>query len=89
VDSPTGTFGNVGRGTFDGPGIIMLDMGLMKNFKVSEKIGLQFRAETYNSMNHPNFADPVSSIANPLQTGRITSTSTDPREFQFGFRMSF
>lgn len=84
-----GTFGNSGRGIFDGPGVISLDMGLMKNFKISERVGLQFRIEAFNSTNHPNFADPSSDISNPLYTGKIYSLTTDMRELQAAFRISF
>jgi hypothetical protein len=84
-----GTFGNAGRGLFDGPGIIMLDTGLMKNFKVTENVGLQFRAEAFNITNHPNFADPSSDITNPGFTGRISSLTTFMRQMQFSFRVSF
>ena len=84
-----GTFGNSGRGILDGPGVITMDTGLMKNFKVSEGVGLQFRIEAFNATNHPNFADPTSDITNPLYTGRISSLTTDMRELQAAFRISF
>ncbi|PYV24260.1 MAG: hypothetical protein DMG24_12015 [Acidobacteria bacterium] len=84
-----GTFGNAGRGLFDGPGIIGLDTGLLKNFKLTENVGLQFRAEAFNTTNHPNFADPTSDVSNPLYTGKIYSLTTDMREMQFSFRISF
>jgi hypothetical protein len=83
------TFGAAGRGIFDGPGIIMVDTGLMKNFKVTEKVGLQFRWEAFNLTNHPNFADPSSDITNPGFTGRISSLTTFMRQMQFSFRVSF
>jgi hypothetical protein len=84
-----GTFGNSGRGIFDGPGVISLDTGLMKNFKISEAVNLQFRAEAFNFTNHPNFADPSSDISNPLYTGKIYSLTTDMRQMQFSFRITF
>ena len=84
-----GTFGNSGRGIIDGPGVISLDTGLMKNFKISEAVNLQFRAEAFNFTNHPNFADPSSDISNPLYTGKIYSLTTDMREMQFSFRITF
>jgi len=87
--APRGTFGNAGRGLFDGPGIVMLDTGLMKDFKVTENVDLQFRWEAFNITNHPNFADPSSDITNPGFTGRISSLTTFMREMQFSFRISF
>ena len=67
----------------------MMDTGLMKNFKIREGIGLQFRMEAFNVTNHPNFADPTSDITNPLYTGRISSLATDMRELQAALRISF
>ena len=61
----------------------------MKNFKVSERVNLQFRMEAFNSTNHPNFADPSSDISNPLYTGKIYSLTTDMRQMQFSFRITF
>jgi hypothetical protein len=84
-----GTFGNAGRGLFDGPGIITWDTGVMKNFKVTESVGLQFRIEGFNVTNHPNFADPSRDITNPLYTGKIYSLTTDMRELQAAIRISF
>jgi Carboxypeptidase regulatory-like domain len=84
-----GTFGNAGRGIFDGPGIFTMDTGVMKNFKVKENVGLQFRIEGFNVLNHPNFADPSNSISNPLFTGKITSLTLNMRELQAAIRLSF
>lgn len=84
-----GTFGNAGRGILDGPGVILLDTGLMKNFKVTENVGLQFRFEGFNVTNHPNFGGPSTAISNPLFTGRITSLATDMRRLQAAVRLSF
>jgi len=42
------------RNQFKGPGFWNADMQFMKNFKFSEKLGVQFRAELYNIFNHHN-----------------------------------
>ncbi len=52
-------FGNLGRNALTGPGYFNLDMSLAKNFRLTEKASLQFRAEAYNLPNHPNFASPL------------------------------
>src|SRR5262249_52793170 len=44
----------VGRNQFFGPGFWNLDMNFYKNFKLTERFGLQFRGEFYNILNHHN-----------------------------------
>jgi hypothetical protein len=53
-----GTFGNSGRNIFRDTGFHNLDMSISKNWKFSEKLAMQFRAEMFNITNHPNFANP-------------------------------
>ncbi len=64
------------------------DFSAIKNFAIHEDISMQFRAECYNSFNHPNFntpnTDPTSSAF-----GTITSTVGDPRNWQFSLRLKF
>ncbi|HWC18767.1 MAG TPA: TonB-dependent receptor, partial [Terriglobales bacterium] len=52
-----GQHGN-GRNMAQGPDFWNLDSGLMKNFKLTERFNLQFRAEAFNVLNHANFANP-------------------------------
>ncbi|MBV9434679.1 MAG: TonB-dependent receptor, partial [Acidobacteria bacterium] len=47
-----------GRNTAQGPNFWNLDSGLLKDFKVTERVKLQFRAEAFNVLNHPNFNNP-------------------------------
>jgi len=60
-----------GRNTVRGPGFWNLDSGLMKNFAVTERFNLQFRAEAFNVLNHPNFDNPRNAT-----TGSPTITSS-------------
>jgi hypothetical protein len=53
-----GTFGNMGRNTFRDFGFRNVDFSVMKNFRLGERVGMQFRAEFFNLFNHPNFANP-------------------------------
>jgi hypothetical protein len=53
-----GTFGTMGRNTFRDLGFRDWDMSVVKNTKVSERLNVQFRAEFFNFLNHPNFANP-------------------------------
>jgi hypothetical protein len=56
------TTGNVGRNSLRGPGFFQWDFSGMKNFALGEKAKLQFRADIFNILNHPNFANPDGGI---------------------------
>ena len=54
--------GNAGRNILIGPGTREVDFSVFKNNyirKISENFNIQFRAEMFNVLNHPNFAPPV------------------------------
>jgi outer membrane receptor protein involved in Fe transport len=53
-----GTLGDLGRNTLIGPGFADFDMALAKMTKLTERVGMQFRFEVFNFVNHPNFALP-------------------------------
>lgn len=56
----------MGRNVFTGPGYWNLDLGVSKNFDLTERLKLQFRAEAFNALNHPNFDNPVNaSVGSP------------------------
>jgi hypothetical protein len=75
-------------------GIHNLDANLYKSFVPKEGMRLEVRAEIFNAFNHPRFAQPNSSVGDPL-FGTITSDSVSgtvletPRFFQFGLRFEF
>jgi hypothetical protein len=91
---PTGArFGNVGRNSMRGPGTVNTDLSLYRTFKVTEKLNVQFRAESFNLSNTPHFSNPNGN-ANSSNFGRILSTSSSSamgrsREFRFGLRIGF
>lgn len=93
VQPLAGTYGNAGRNILGGPSLVETDVALAKRFSVSERIGLQFRAELFNLFNHTNFNTPnpvVYSAASggPSPTaGVITSTATTSRQIQFGLKL--
>ncbi len=89
-----GFYGNLGRNTLIGPGLMMLTPSLSKQFLISEKIRLQFRSEFFNILNHPNFAAPSSRVVYNNSglvgsAGLITATTTSARQIQFGLKLSF
>jgi hypothetical protein len=82
-----GTFGNVGRNTLDGPGVQNVNVSLLKNTSLSERLNLQLRAEFFNLFNHPNLDLPDNFLGSPT-FGRISS-ARDPRHIQFGVKLLF
>jgi hypothetical protein len=53
-----GSFGTMGRNIFPDSGFRNLDFSLAKNWHLGERLRAQFRAEFFNILNHPNFANP-------------------------------
>jgi hypothetical protein len=88
VAPPVYTFGNTGRNVLIGPGLETWDLGTDKDFRITEKVGLQFRAEFFNALNHANFGLPNASIGSS-SAGTITTVITNARQVQFALRLHF
>jgi hypothetical protein len=88
-----GTYGNEGRGVLSGPGLVNLDLSLLKNIAVTERLNLQIRSEFFNALNHANFGTPNAIVFSSGQisstAGLITSTATTSRQIQFGMKLTF
>lgn len=82
-----GYFGNAGTGIISGPGLINFDVTLQKTFKITERTGVEFRAEVFNVFNHTNFT-AVSTNYGTGTFGRITAAA-DPRIMEFALRLHF
>jgi hypothetical protein len=82
-----GQFGNAGRNIVRAPGFADVDVSAMKNFRLTEGVTLQFRAESFNVANHPNFALPVADIASP-NFGHILQAGP-PRLMQFALKLLY
>jgi hypothetical protein len=111
LDTPPGcvplqgeqALGSSGGGQSFGPGFHRFDYSMFKNFKVSERFSVQFRAEMFNILNHPNFNAPgfggngVVSIGgstnfNDPHFGEVGSTRDapyDPRQVQFALKLYY
>lgn len=85
--APPRVFGSSGIGILDGPGNHSIDTGLFKNFYVTEKRFVQFRWEMFNSTNHVNLSNPVTTIG-LVNTGQIFSAGT-ARTMQLGLKFIF
>ena len=81
-------FGNSGRSIVRAPGFADLDLGVSRDFHFTERIHLQFRVESFNLANHPNFGLPNRVVGNPL-AGTINSTINPQRQNQFALKLYY
>jgi hypothetical protein len=84
-------FGDSATGIVDGPGQANLDLALSKNVVFNwprERTNLQFRAEFYNALNHPQFGNPDSNFASP-GFGVISNTAVNARVAQLALKLAF
>jgi hypothetical protein len=88
VAPPAYQFGNVGRNTVEGPPMQLLDLALTREFGLTERTHLQFRAEFFNALNHTNLGTPNRFVNTP-QFGTITMAMHPGREIQLGGRLTF
>jgi hypothetical protein len=86
-----GQFGNVGRNALWGPRFTQLDLSFFKDFALTERSKLQFRAESFNFANHTNLGQPNTCVDCPGVAGRIFNTIGNyvPRTWQMAARVSF
>ena len=98
-----GSFGTMGRNIFRDSGYRAWDFSVFKNFKFKERLTAQFRAEFFNFLNRPNFANPgLNATADPSGANFGAENSTPdvaavnpvlgtggPREIQLGLKLLF
>jgi hypothetical protein len=82
------TYGNSRPDILTGPGTINLDLSAFKTFTITESTRLQFRAESFNLANHPNFSNPATAI-DTESAGAITGTYNNGREIQLALKLLF
>ena len=83
-----GNLGDSGRNQLRLASFVDMDLGVYKDTRVKENVTLQFRWETYNLLNHPNFSGFVNTLTAP-NFGTYTSTANGPRTMQFGLKVLF
>jgi hypothetical protein len=97
VHNPADRTYGLHRNTLRGPDLVNLDMALAKVTPITERVSLEFRVEYFNSLNHPEFAQPTlldnaTNINSPI-FGQITTTGTfrgaAPRIGQIAARLTF
>jgi len=82
------TYGNGGRNILRGPHRTNIDCSLFKVVPIAERYKLQFRAEFFNALNHPQFDLPNATIGSAA-AGIISSTVGSPRDIQMSLRFMF
>jgi hypothetical protein len=85
---PANTFGNVGRNTVTGPGMVTLDVAIRRNFAVSDDARFELRMEAFNALNKVNLGTP-NRFVNTAQFGTITAAASPGRQIQISARLSF
>ena len=96
VQPPTTTNpGNAGPNVVRGPGVEDFDISLFKNFRIKERVTAQFRVETFNTFNHPQFNKVDSNAqfnqAGQQVNGRFGQIISDylPRQVQLAMKIIF
>jgi len=84
---PIYSFGNVGRNSMTGAGLVNVDATVSRNFKLAERATLQFRLEFFNLANHSNYG-LIGRIVNDPTFG-IVQNQLPPRQIQFGAKLGF
>jgi hypothetical protein len=90
----TNTFGNLGRNAFHGPGFANVDLSIFRRFAITERFNLEFRAESYDFTNTPQYPNPDGGFGNAT-FGQITnagignSADGGSRQVQLGLRLQF
>jgi hypothetical protein len=86
--APNYTYGNSGLRILAPDIVRVVDFSLFKQFRIAEKANLQFRFEAFNLPNTASFAAPASTI-DTAAAGRVTATTTSPRQMQFALKLSY
>jgi hypothetical protein len=95
----TVSFGNSGRDIIRGPGLFNVNASVFRNFRVTERFQLQFRAEAFNLTNTPQFGNPGTTVSSATFNSdgsikslngytQITSASNE-RQLRFALKLTF
>ncbi len=80
-------FGNSGRNILDGPGAVNINTSLSRRVRFRENRSVQFRADTFNLPNHPNFNLPENKV--DIISGGSISRAKNNRTLQLALRLEF
>ena len=82
-----GTFGNAGRNIVEAPGFQSINVSMIKNTAVNDRVTVQLRAEAFNLLNRANYDQPDNYLGSP-SFGAVLSAG-QPRRLQLGLRLLF
>ena len=86
--APVGaTFGNAGRNLLSGPGFFNLDASLFKIFKLTERVNMEIRGESFSVTNTPQFNNPNTTLGD-ANFGYVTGAGGG-RSLQLGMKLNF
>ncbi len=90
VAQPIGQLGTAARNSVYGPSYRHFDLSFFKDFSFTDRANLQFRAESFNLSNTPNFGQPGATLGTST-FGVITALRTNaaPRQLQLALRLTF
>jgi hypothetical protein len=90
VQPTTAAYGNTPKNGFTGPGLTTFDASLSRTIPLHERLALELRANAFNALNHPNFANPGVSLTS-TNFGQVTGTVSGyaPRVLQFAATVEF
>lgn len=88
-------FGDAGRNTLHGPRLFEIDFSVFRKFRVTERISVEFRAESFNLTNTPHFDRPDTNFSDAA-FGQVTTARgnqsvqvNENRQLQFSLRLAF
>jgi hypothetical protein len=87
VNPAQGRLGSSGRNILDGPGESTVNASIFRSFQFSERVRLQFRAESFNLLNHTNFGLPNAQVDNPNMG--VIQGAADGRTIQFALKLVY
>ena len=75
----------------EGPSFAQMDLSFFKSFDLKEGMMIQFRAESFNFLNHTNLANPNGCVDCPGVAGRIFGAYSNyaPRQWQMALKLAF
>jgi hypothetical protein len=88
ASEPVGRLGNAGSNTILGPGLHLWDVSLRGEFHYGERARIQFRADSFNVMNHVNYRSLQVTVTTPSTFGSLTG-SGPARNLQGGLSVDF